>query len=102
MRDRKGFLQRIQESSDGTKRKWVIAGSVAAIAVVLLLWIQYVSVLIRPQEAASQVAGDGRGFSFLTTLRAGAALIYESVVDAVPRFFEVFNRQKDYIIRPSP
>jgi len=99
--DLKHFLEKLQNSDEGTKRRWMIASTVIIMAVVIYIWLAYFNNLIasfsQPQPVAS---ADGAGFGFWSSLKSGAALLYSGSADKLRAFGEILKAPREYIVQP--
>lgn len=97
-----GLLQKIQNSDDGTKKKWLILISAMAITVVIFVWVAYFDTLLVSVDqyvSADKVAKSGE-FGFFDTIKSGAAAVYEFLADKVSGVFGEIKKPKEYIIDP--
>lgn len=91
----KEFIEKLQAADEGHKRKWMIASTAIAMALVVYIWLGYFNSLIVgfSQPALPQSSQVVRKPSFLETMKAGTAAIYEV-------FSGLVNAPKEYIIKP--
>ncbi len=90
----KDFLEKIQSADENRKRRWLVISTTVLVIGVGFLWLGYFNNLVG-KFSGSQVPTAERvdGFSFLETMKAGFATIYD-VIKAV------FDKPKDYLIKP--
>ncbi|TSC81703.1 MAG: hypothetical protein G01um101420_900 [Parcubacteria group bacterium Gr01-1014_20] len=90
----KDFLEKIQGADEGRKRKWLLISTTILVIGVGYLWLGYFNNLIGKFSGTQvQTAESVGGFSFVETMKAGLATIYDVVKS-------VFDRPKDYLIKP--
>jgi hypothetical protein len=89
------ILERIQSAEEGTKRLYIIAGTIFAMTLIVTVWLAYFSPLGQvpqaPQVAAVGAIGEREGFSF-----------WESVRGALGSIRDAVRGGRDYPIEPSP
>src|SRR3989344_7539850 len=85
-------LRNLQQSSDAVKRKWLIILSGIAMALIIILWVVYLSLLISSgisREESTTVPSaefatqSTQGESIFSTLKRGAAEITASIAEAM-------------------
>ena len=97
-----GFLEKIRNSDDGTKKIWLILFTSVAMAVLIFVWVAYFNTLLvninKPLEADEVAKSDE--FGFFDTIKSGAATVYEFLADTASGIFGEINKPKEYIIEP--
>ena len=97
-----GFLEKIRNSDDGTKKIWLILFTSVAMAVVIYVWVAYFNTLLvninKPLEADEVAKSDE--FGFFDTIKSGAATVYEFLADTASGIFGEIKKSKEYIIEP--
>ena len=99
--EQKNWLQRLQESDDRTKTRWLVGLSVASMIVVVALWLSYFNMLIVSSNQPT-VAGNGApaGVSFFDTMKAGSAVILDHAWSGLQRLSGILKAPRSYIIKP--
>lgn len=90
----KDFLEKVRSADEDKKRKWLLVSTTILVIGVGYLWLGYFSNLIGKFSGTQiQTTERASGFSFLETMKAGLATIYDAAKS-------IFDRPKDYIIKP--
>ncbi len=100
----KEILENLQGQSDDKKRVWLIVFSLAAVFLVVFLWLGYFNNLVfslsHPQSDQVAEAEKSEDFSFWMTMKSGVASIADFFGNIVSNIFSGFNQSKEYIIEP--
>jgi hypothetical protein len=101
------FIEKIQQADDDTKRWVLVVASAVAMAVVVCIWLVYFNNFITMSSnvplAAQSPPSQNRapaGTSFWGTMKHGAAILYGHFVGTLGWFGNVFNTQREYIVKP--
>lgn len=97
-----GLIERIQNSDDRTKKIWLILISSVVMVAVIYIWSAYFNTLFvavnKPVEAGEVAKSEE--FGFFSTIKSGAATIYEFLADKLEGIFGGIQKPKEYIINP--
>lgn len=97
----KNFLEKIQSADEGVKRRWMIISTVVIMAVVIYVWLGYFNNLIASfNRPLAEVPSEGAGFSFWSSLKSSAALLYNGLGDKLHAFGDILKTPREYIIQP--
>lgn len=78
----KNFLEELQNSGPERKKRWLIGGTAAAMAVVLALWLVYMSQVVEDLGASEE---DSQS-SFTAVFSNGFRIVQEELVSKVKNF----------------
>lgn len=94
----RNFIEKIQNSDERIKRRWLIASSAAAMAVVLALWIFYISFIfqILPADAISDQSGEP---GFWQIFKNGAVVVFNSASDGLKNLILQLTGEKTIVIQ---
>lgn len=98
------FFEKVRSSDEATKKRWVIGSSAVVMGVVVLLWIVYFNAFVTgfaPSPAPENNNKEGGGFSFLTALRSGAALVGDTVIGGAKTIWHLVAKPQTYVITPN-
>ena len=100
--EQKNWLQRLQESDQRTKTRWLVGLSAVSMAIVVVVWVHYFNALIAPTDQAAVVAGSGgaAGVSFFDTMQAGSAVILDHIWSGLHSLSNILKAPRSYIIKP--
>lgn len=102
--DTQGFLKRIQEADQATKRRILFAGSALAMLVVIVLWLMYFNNLVVSSAAETNTAAadqsSGEDASFWGTMRRGGAVLIRNITGGAEWLGKAFQAPREYIVRP--
>ena len=96
----KNFLERLQAADETVKRRWLIAGTIFAMAIVIFVWLAYFNTIIEPIPQFRESPAEAHGFSLWQTAKNGTALLLQTLSGFL-RFLGAFlATPKDIIIEP--
>ena len=94
-------MEKLQSSDEGTKRRWLVGITAVVMVGVVYVWLAYFNNLVvglnAPPQEISQLK---TGFSFLETLKKGAAVIYDVFSEKLQVFAKILEKPREYIIQP--
>lgn len=97
------FLEKLQSSDEGTKRRVMIIASILIMAVVIYVWLAYFNNLLaglsQPAENAAAAPQDS-GFSFWQSTKSGAVFVYGALSDKLGALGDLFQRPREFIVEP--
>ena len=99
------FIEKLQNSDEDTKRRWMIILTAIAMIVVIYIWLAYFNNLVANlsappvQEFAAEGAAES-GFGFWQSTKNGAGLIYNGFIGKLHWLGEVLGEPREYIIAP--
>lgn len=95
------FLQKLQDSDESTKRRWMFIITAIVMVIVIYLWLAYFNNLIvgfaQPQLQELQESSE---FTFWQTMKNGTAILYQGSIDKIRDFGEILQTPREYIISP--
>ncbi len=94
------FLENLQNSDAGRKRRWLVGLSAVSMVVVIIIWLTYFDALVKPDLSAE--TGEEQSFSFFSTLKNGAAKFAAGIEAQLGGLTQVFKKSKNYRIVPQP
>lgn len=84
LQGQQSFLEKIRNSDISTKRRWVVGASIAAMAIVLLLWLSYLNSIIKPTAITNQTSStDETTQEFWPVMRRGVAIMSSLTKDKI-------------------
>jgi len=92
------FIERLQNSDEKTKTKWLIILSAASMAVVVAVWLIYFNNLTtlptdeRPAES---------GVEFTDVFLRGISVLKDIFVSRAEKFIDLFKTSRSYMIAPN-
>ncbi len=89
------FLDKIRESDDKTKTKWVIGLSILAMVVLIYIWGAYFNFLV----AAPIEDKNANEIGFLNKIKNGGAFVFETLKNVSNSFLNFFLTPKEYFIK---
>ena len=96
--EQKTFLEKLQSSDDRTKTRWVVGISAVAMALVVVVWLNYFNGIVGQNPAVSAAAANIEGnFSFSKTAQDGLVYIYQGIVHKLG----AITKPQDYLIKPN-
>ena len=97
------FLEKLQSADETTKKRWLVASTSVIMVVVVALWLAYFNTLLTSftPTPPPEVINEEAGFTFLETLGNGAAVVYQSVGDAIGRAVSFITAPRSYLITPE-
>ena len=95
------FLEKLQSSDEGIKRRWLIGLTAIAMVGVVYVWLAYFNNLVVGfNEPSQEIVEKETSFSFLTTLKRGAAVIYDVFSEKLSGLGKILEKPREYIIQP--
>ncbi|MBI2033619.1 MAG: hypothetical protein HYT13_00765 [Candidatus Liptonbacteria bacterium] len=95
------FLEKLQSSDERIKRRWLIGLTAIVVVGVVYVWLAYFNNLLAGFNAPPQEISQPKGsFSFLATLKRGAAVIYDVFSEKLQVFGKILEKPREYIIQP--
>ena len=95
------FLEKLQASEERIKKRWLIGLTAIVMVGVVYVWLAYFNNLVAGFEAPpAEINQPKGGFSFLETLKRGAAVIYDVFSDKLQAFANILEKPREYIIQP--
>ena len=96
------FLEKLQNSDEDTKRRWMVILTIVAMVIVIYVWLAYFNNLIAglsapPQEIAAD-APESKGFTFWHSTKNGLGLVYNGFIGKLRWLGEVLGEPREYII----
>ena len=100
--EQKNWLQRLQESDESRKRRWLVGLALLSMVIVVFVWLSYFNSLLSCANQVVAVASAERNtnVSFFETMKTGTAVITDHLWSAVRRLGRILNAPKNYIIKP--
>ena len=79
------FIEKIRNSDEAVKKRWVIALSAAVMTLVVFVWLSYMSILVGPvQEASSDTAKPQS--EFWAVMKNGLGILTNLTKDKIKYF----------------
>ena len=98
------ILEKLQSAPEHQRRIWLVVFSLAAMVVVVFLWFGYFNALVvSSSKTAINPAPEQelkKDFSFLGTMKTGAATVYEFFKEKAADWFGFLSAPKEYFIKP--
>ena len=95
------FLEKLQSSDERIKRRWLIGLTAIVMVGVVYVWLAYFNNLVAGFQAPPpEISQPEAGFSFLDTLKKGAAVIYDVFSEKLQVFAKILEKPREYIIQP--
>lgn len=95
------ILEKIQNLDEAAKRRLMFVVTPVIMAVVIFTWLAYFNnIVANSMYAAAENPQDGSGFTFLQTMKNGAAVVYESFAGKLRGFGDVLSSPREYIVQP--
>ena len=95
------FLEKLQSSDEKTKRRWLIGLTAIAMVGVVYVWLAYFNNLVAGFNAPPpEISQREASFSFLATLKKGAAVIYDVFSEKLSGLGKILEKPREYIIQP--
>ena len=99
---RKNFLERLQESGNGRKDRWVIGLSVLATLAVVFVWLGYFNTVVPGIDNGIAVAAPvATEEPFFNTVQRGAASFFHSFKGLVGHALGLITRPQTIMITPD-
>ncbi|SRR6266481_417961 len=99
----KSFIEKLQESDDRTKNRWMFGTTAAVMGVVIYVWLGYFGGLISSSSvvaiAADQSSDTGAHASISENLKKGGAALYGIFMDKVGALGSILDAPRQYIIK---
>lgn len=93
------FLRKIQEGDEAAKRRWLVASSLVAMALVVFVWLNYFNALVQP--AGTPPPPDGvQGLTFWQTFKAGLKIVAQGIGGEIKSLWGAVRAPKSYNIQP--
>lgn len=96
--DRK--IKRIQRSNSQTKRKWLIAGSIVAMVLVIFFWVIYLNISVPEVVSDNNNQPAQEDISFIQSVSKGAKILYTKIEKGVQVFIEetkiIFSKKREF------
>ena len=94
-------MEKLQSSDEGTKKRWLIGLTAIVMVGVVYVWLAYFNNLVVGFQApGAETSEQAAGFSFLETLKRGAAVIYGVFSEKLQVFAKILEKPREYIIQP--
>ncbi len=91
----KAFIQKIQNSDEGTKKFWLVVFSAVSMTAVIGLWLVYVNVTIPSlaplAQAENKIEKKAEAPGFFSIFAAGVKIIYDKVQQVIGREIATTN-----------
>ncbi len=91
----KAFIQKIQNSDEGTKKFWLVVFSAVTMATVIGLWVVYVRVTIPSltptAQAETKIENRSEAPGFFSIFAAGVKIIYDKAQQVIGRKIATTN-----------
>lgn len=95
------FLEKLQSSDERTKRRWLVGLTAVVMVGVIYVWLAYFNNLVAGfEEPSPELNQREEGFTFLETLKKGAAVIYDAFSQRLQGLGAILEKPKEYIIQP--
>jgi len=94
----KNFIEKIQNSDERTKRKWLVICSAVAMVVIVAFWVFYIKSIFeipQPIQAETQASGPG----FWDIFKNGASIVFNSIINNIKSIFANLTGSKTVIIQ---
>ena len=99
--DQKNWLQRLQESDDRTKKRWLVGLSAASMIIVVAVWLSYFATLVAvPGGGVTTESKAPQGVSFFDTMKTGSGVIFDYARNGLRRLSDTLKAPRSYIIKP--
>ena len=99
------FIEKLQNSDEDVKRRWMVILTVIAMVIVIYVWLAYFNNLIadlsRPPEQEFAAGESTSGFTFWQSAKNGLGLVYNGFIGKLRWLGEVLGEPREYIIPPQ-
>lgn len=95
------FLEKLQSSSEATKRKWMFATTLVIMVLVIYVWLAYFNNLVGGFNQSETATAPQGSFTFWQSMKNGTAVIYQTFNDKLHAFGQILASPREYIVNPS-
>ncbi len=97
-----GFIKKLRESDEHTKRRWLFLISGVSMAVIVFFWMEYFASIVGPAaQPQPEEQNSGQGFAFWETFKAGLGIISENADKTFSSIMNAIRQPKSYDIVPQ-
>ncbi len=94
----RNFIEKIQNSDERAKRRWLVISSAITMAIVLVLWIFYVSFIFQvPSAEQTNIQTDEPGFWQI--FKNGAVVVFNSASEGLKNLISQLTGEKTIVIQ---
>ncbi len=95
------FIEKLQNSDEDTKKRWMFVLTSVSMAIVVFIWLGYFNNLVTGLSApkADELSKEA-GFSFIESAKMSASVVYGGLVDKIHGLGNILNAPREYIINP--
>jgi hypothetical protein len=86
--DIKKLLEKIRESDEETKKKWVVGASAVSMAIVIAFWLILSSSIVK---SVDETANNNKNSDFWFIMKNGIGIAYESILKEISNITKKLN-----------
>lgn len=95
------FIEKLQNSDEDTKKKWMFVLTSISMAVVIFIWLGYFNNLVTGLSTPkTEELSKDAGFSFIESAKMSAVVVYGGLVDKIYGLGNILKAPREYIINP--
>ncbi len=88
----KKYLEKIQNSDEATKKRWLVAATAVSMIIVIGFWFVYINYTTKP--AVENTAVQTPNIGFWQIFKNGLAVIYQSLKEKVQIIFSEITKSR--------
>lgn len=94
-----GFLEKLQDSDESVKKRWLVVLSAIAMLIIVFVWAKYFASITQPAGSIGRETSSD-GFSFWETMRTGMSVLWEKFMSVVRALGGLLGASRNYEIKP--